>query len=73
MTNLQRSDLNLINTRLQPGAEAHSPSMSCFQQLPSALMLKQKPLKRLSASAWHYTGLKAGANEIDVSARKRDS
>jgi hypothetical protein len=33
-------------------------------------MLKQKPLKRLSASTWHYTGLKAGVNEIDVSTQK---
>jgi hypothetical protein len=73
MTNLQTSDLNHINTWLEPGAEAHSSSMSCFQQLPSALMLKQKPLKGLSASAWHYTGLKAGVNEIQGYARRSNS
>ena len=36
-------------------------------------MLKQKPAKRLSASARHYTGLKAGVNEIQGYAWISDS
>src|SRR5439155_20518786 len=73
MTNFQRSDLNLINTWLEPGANAYSTSMSCFQQLSRARMLKRKPLKRLSASTRQHTGLKTGVNKIQSSARKRDS
>jgi hypothetical protein len=73
MINFQRSGLNLINTWLQPGADAYCTRMSCFQQLPGAQMLNPKPLKRLSASTRHYTGLKAGVNEIQGSARKWDS
>jgi len=73
MTNFQRSDLNLINTWLEPGANAYSTSMSCFQQLSRARMLKRKPLKRLSASTRQHTGLKTGVYKIQSSARKRDS
>ncbi len=47
--------------------------MSCFEQLPGAKLPEPKPLKRLNGSTRQYTGLKAGVNEIDVSARKRDS
>jgi hypothetical protein len=73
MTNFQSSDLNPIDTWLQPGADAYRARMSCFQQLPALRMPKPKPLKRLSASERQYTGLKAGVNEIQVSNRKRDS
>jgi len=73
MTDLQRSDLNLISTWLQPGIDAYCTSMSYFLQLSGAQMLKPKPLKRLSVSTQHYTGLKAGVNEIKGSARKWDS
>ena len=73
MTNFQSSDLNPIDTLLQPGADAYRARMSCFQQLPGLRMPKPKPLKRLSASERQYTGLKAGVNEIQVSNRKRDS
>jgi hypothetical protein len=73
MTNFQSSDLNPIDTWLQPGADAYRARMSCFQQLPGLRMPKPKPLKRLSPSERQYTGLKAGVNEIQVSNRKRDS
>jgi hypothetical protein len=73
MTNSQRSDLNLINTWLQPGDDAYNTRMSCFQQLPGAQMPKPKPLKRLSQSIRQHTGLKAGVNEIQGSPRKRDA
>ena len=73
MTNSQRSDLNLINTWLQPGDDAYHTRMSCFQQLPDAPMPKPKPLKRLSQSIRQHTGLKAGVNEIQGSVRKHDA
>lgn len=73
MTNSKRSDLNLINTWLQPGDDAYNTGISCFQQLPRAQRPKPKPLKRLSPYTRQHTGLKAGVNEIQGSARKRDS
>jgi hypothetical protein len=73
MTSFQRSDLNLINTWLQPGADAYRTRMSCFQQLPDAQLPKLKPLKRLNSSIRQYTGLKGGVNEIEGFTEKRDS
>ena len=57
--------MNLINTWLQPGADAYHTSMSCFQQLPDAQLSKLKPFKRLNSSIRQYTGLKTGVNEIE--------
>jgi len=71
MTNFRRFDL--INTWLQPGADACRTSMSCFQQLPDAQLPKLKPFKRLNTSTRQYTGLKAGVNEIEGSTRKHNS
>jgi hypothetical protein len=73
MTNFQKSDLNLINTWLQSGADAYRTRMSCFRQLPCAQLPKLKPFKRLNASTRQYTGLKAGVNEIQGFIRKCDS
>ena len=73
MTKIFKEPMYLINTYRHLGAHAHSTSMECFQQLPSAPMLKQKLFKRLSASARHHTSLKAGVNKIQGYARKRDS
>ena len=49
---------NLINTRLQPGAERH-PSTSRFNGLP----VEHIPLKRFHSRSGGFTGLKPGVNE----------
>jgi hypothetical protein len=73
MTNLQRSGLNLVNTWLQPAADAYRASKSCFQQLPADQPPQPEPFQRLNASGTRCTGLKAGANEIQGFARKGGS
>jgi hypothetical protein len=72
MKNFERSDLNLIDTWLQPGGGSHSAGVSCFQHLLAHRVLESKPLKRLGTSTGQHSGLKAGVNKIKGSAQNRD-